>query len=87
MAVSQTRVLIKHNVYLDIEFVSRMVRLQTLNLFDGLGETHCEVEKHIPFISSGRRASEISNVTGGGSRPIENDEERKEQTSKCIKPP
>lgn len=67
VAVPQTRVLIEHDVYFHVEFVPRMVSLQTLNLFDSLGEAHRQVEKDVTLIGGGCGTGEVADVFTGCS--------------------
>lgn len=53
MAIPQTRVLIKHNIDLDIELVARVISLQALDLLDRLREAHGQVEQDVALVGRG----------------------------------
>ena len=44
MSISQAGAFIHHYVDLDVEFVTRMIRLQALNLLNSFGEAHGQVQ-------------------------------------------
>lgn len=62
MAISQAHILIEHDIYLNVELVSRVIGLQALDLLDSLGESHGEVEQNVALISSGGSARQIADV-------------------------
>jgi hypothetical protein len=71
MAVSQGSVLIDYDVNFDVEFVTGMICLETLNPVDWLGESHGHVEQNIPLVSSCARTSQVADVFCGCSRPVD----------------
>jgi len=75
MAVSQVHVLIKDNVDLNIKLVSCMVSLQALDLFDGLGESHSEIEQYVSFVSSCCSSREIPYMASRSVGPVKDNKE------------
>ena len=62
MTITQAHVLVKHDVNLYIELVTRMIRLETLYVLDCLGEAHREIEKNITLIGCGGCTAEVADV-------------------------
>jgi hypothetical protein len=58
-----------------------MVGAQVLDLADGGGEAHGEVEEQVALVLVGGEAGEIAYVVGGCLAPSCNDEEGKEQAT------
>jgi hypothetical protein len=87
VAVPQTRALVEHDVDLDVELVSRVVRLQALYLLDGLGEAHGEVEEDVALVGRGGGAGEVADVLVGGHGPGYDDVEGEEDAAEGVEPP
>lgn len=81
VTVPQSRVFIQHDIDLDIQLVAGVVRLQTLDGADGLGEAHGEVEEHVALIGGGGGAGEVADVFGRRGGPVEDDVEGEEETA------
>jgi hypothetical protein len=87
MAVFKWRNGGKHNVHLHKEFVARVIGTQVLNLTDGGGKAHGEIEQQVSLIRLGRESSQIANMLGRGPTPDENHKEGEEETAGSVKPP
>ena len=87
MTILQRRVLIQHNIELDVQLVARMVRLQTLDLLDALREPHGQVEKDIPFVGGRRGTRQVPDVRRRGLRPVEDDVQGEEDAAEGVEPP
>ena len=66
MTIPDRRLLIQDNIDLHIQLVAHVVRLQALDLLDGLSEAHGEVEEHVALVGGGCCAGEVADVRGGG---------------------
>jgi hypothetical protein len=64
MRIPQTRPLIQHNVHLQVQLVARMVRLEALDVLDGLRKSHGQVQQHVTLVSGGGCAGEVADVGG-----------------------
>ena len=64
-----------------------MIRLQALNLLDGAGKAHCEVEKDVTVSDGGCGAGEMADVGGGGTGPVPHDVEGEKQAAEGVEPP
>lgn len=69
MAVLEWRDSGEHNVHLHKKFIARVISTQVLNLTDGGGKAHGEVEQQVSFIGLGRETSQIADMLGGGATP------------------
>jgi hypothetical protein len=87
MAVPQIGVLVEHDVDLDVQLVAGVVGLQVLDLGDGLGEAHGEVEEDVALVGRGGGARQVADVRRAGARPIGDDEEREQQAAEGVEPP
>lgn len=87
VTVPQTGILIEHDIDLDVQLVPGMVRLQVLDLSDGLGEAHGEVEEDVALVGGGGRAGEVADVGGAGAGPVGDDEEGEQQAAEGVEPP
>lgn len=75
------------NVDLDDELVTGVVGPQVLNLANGSGEAHGQVEKQITFVGLGREPCEVADVMGRGLTPVEDDDQGEEETTDGVEPP
>lgn len=64
----------KHNVSFDKKFVASVVGAQVLDLTDGGGEAHGQVQKQIPLIWLRREAGKVAHMMGGSLTPVEDDD-------------
>lgn len=87
MTIPQIRTLVKDDVHFDIQLVACVVGLQGLDLSDGFGEAHGEVEEHVAFVGGGGGAGEVADVGGTGAGPVDNYEEGEEEASEGVEPP
>jgi hypothetical protein len=87
MTILETRAGIQHNIHLDVQLITGMVRLQALNLLDSLGEAHGEIKEDISLIGGGGEAAQVLDVFGRGGGPVVDDHEREEETAQGIEPP
>lgn len=70
MRIPQAGVLIQDDVDFNIEFVARVIGLQSLDLLDRLCEAHGEIQEHVAFIRSSSRTGEIADMRSDGRRPV-----------------
>lgn len=56
VTISQVHVLVQHNVDLHVELVAGVIGLQSLDLSDGSGEAHGEIQQDVSLISCRSRA-------------------------------
>lgn len=87
MAVFKWRDGREHNVHLDEKFIARVIGTQVLNLADGGGKAHGEVEQQVSLIGLGGESSQIADMLGGGAAPDKNHNEGEEETAGSVKPP
>lgn len=87
MTVAQTRVLVEYDVDLDVQLVAGVVGLQVLDLSDGLGEAHGEVEEDVALVGRRGGAGEVADMRGAGAGPAGDDEQREEETAEGVEPP
>ena len=87
MTIPQTRILRHHDIDLDIQLVTRMVRLQALDALDRLREAHRQIQQDIALVSRSGGAAEVAHVLAGRVGPVEHDEEREEQAAEGVEPP
>ena len=64
-----------------------MIGLEPLDLFDGFGEAHGEVEEDVAFVGGGGAAGEVSYVRGGGEGPVEDYVEGEEEAAEGVEVP
>ena len=76
MTIPQTRILIENDIDLDVQLVASVVGLYILDLGDGLGEAHGEVEEDVALVGGGGGAGEVADVRGAGAGPVGDDEQR-----------
>lgn len=87
VAVLERHVGGEDDVGLNEELVSRVVGAQVLDLADGGGEAHCEVEEEVALVRMGGEAGEVADVEGRGLGPVEDDDEGEEETAEGVEPP
>lgn len=87
VAVSETGVLVEHDVHFDVEFVAGVVGLQALDPLDGLGEAHGEVEEHVALIGRGGCSCQVANVPGRRTGPVDDYVDGEEETAEGVQPP
>jgi hypothetical protein len=83
----QRRRFVQHHIYLDIQSVARMVRLEILDPANACRKAHDQIQKYTAIIGAGSCACEMGNVLLGCARPVENDVEGEEQTAGGIEKP
>lgn len=64
VAVSQTHVLVQHDVDLDVQLIARVIRLQALDVADRLRKAHGEVEQDVALVRGRGRATQVADVFG-----------------------
>lgn len=64
-----------------------MVRLQALDLLDGLGEAHGQVEQNVALVGRGGEARQVLDVLGRRLGPVEDDDHGEEQAAEGVEPP
>lgn len=87
MAVSKADRLIYDDVAFDVNFITSMVCLQSLNLLDGLGKTHGQVKQNVTLVGRGSGARQVANVGRTGTAPVYDDKEGKQKAAQRVKPP
>lgn len=87
MAVFERRDSREHNVHLDEKLIARVIGTQVLNLADGGGKAHGEVEQQVSLIGLGRESGQVADVLGGGAAPDEDHDEGEEETAGSVEPP
>lgn len=87
MAIAEGHALIQHDVDLDVELVAGVVGVQGLDVADGLGEAHGEVEEEGGLLGGRGGAGEVADVRGGGAGPVGHDEEGEEQAAEGVEVP
>lgn len=87
MAIPQTHVLIQHDIDLHVEFIARVIRLDTLYGLDGLGEAHGEVKEDVAIGGGRGSAGEMADMCCGGQGPIEDDVEGEDEATEGVEPP
>jgi hypothetical protein len=55
---------VQNQIDFHVQFVSSVVGLETLDLFDRVGESHREVEQDITLIGSSGSSSQIADMSG-----------------------
>lgn len=75
VGISQADVLVDDDVDLDVELVARVVRLEALDLLDGFGEAHGQVQQDVALVGGGGGAGEVADVREGGAGPVYDDVE------------
>lgn len=73
MAVPQRHVFVQDDIHLDVELVPRVVRLDALDLLDGLGEAHGQVQQDVTIHGVGGGTGEVFDMGGRGQGPVEDD--------------
>lgn len=87
VAVLEGDAVVEDDVNFDIELVAGMVGLQALDLADGVGEAHGEIEQDVALIRRGAEARQVLDVLQRRLGPVEHDDEGQEQTTQSIHPP
>ena len=87
MRIAKTRFFVENDIHLHIERITSVIRLKALDLFDGVGEAHGQVEQDAMFVRAGRHAHQILDVQGRGSGPVDDDEKGEQYSTKRIEPP
>lgn len=87
MAILEWRNSGEHNVHLHKKFITRVISTQVLDLADGGGKAHGEVEQQVSFIRLGRESSQIADMLGGGATPDKYHNKGEEETAGSVKPP
>lgn len=87
VAVVQRRVLVQHNVHLDVKPVARVVRLQVLDPPDAGGEPHHQVQQHAALVGRGGRARQMRDVLVCRPSPVAHHVHRQDQTTRGIEEP
>lgn len=77
----------EHNVHLHKKLVARVIGTQVLNLADGGGKAHGEVEQQVSLVGLGREPGQVADMLGGGAAPDNNHNEGEEETAGSVKPP
>lgn len=73
MTILEGRSSREDDVDLDKELIAGVVGPQILDLANGRGETHGQVEEQITFVGLGREPREVTDVVGRGLTPVEDD--------------
>lgn len=87
MTIPQTRVLVQHDVDLDVQLVTSVVRIQALDLLYRLGEAHGEVQQDVALVGAGGGAGELRDVEGASEGPVEDDIAGEENTAEWVEEP
>lgn len=87
MTIPQTSAFIQDHIHFHIQAITDVVCLQTLDLLDGFGEAHGEVEENVALVGGGGAATEVADVPCGGSGPSDYDVEGEEETTEGVEPP
>lgn len=87
MAVFKWRNGREHNVHFHKKFVARVIGTQVLNLTDGGGKAHGEIEQQVSLIGLGRESGQVADMLGGSAAPDKNHKEGEEETAGSVKPP
>ena len=87
MAIPETDGLIEDDIDLDIEFIAGMVGLQALDVLDGFGEAHGEVEQDVALVGGGGGAGEVADVGHRGAGPVGDDVEGEEEAAEGVEVP
>lgn len=64
-----------------------MVGLEALDLLDGFGEAHGQVQEHVALVGRGAEARQVFDVLERGLGPVEHDDKGQDQTAQGVKPP
>lgn len=75
------------NVDLDKELVAGVVGAQVLNLADGGGEAHRQVQQQVALVGLGAEARQVADVVGRRLAPGEDDDEGQQQAAGGVEPP
>lgn len=75
------------NIDLDKQLVARVVGAQVLDLANGGGEPHGEVEEQVTFVLVGGEAGEVADMVRRRLAPGGDDNEGEEETAGCVEPP
>ena len=78
---------LREGTHLDVQLITSVVRLEALDLLDGLGEAHRKIEQDVTLVSGRSRPSEIADMSCGGGGPVYDDVEGEEDTAEGIEPP
>jgi len=87
MAIPESHPLIQHYIDLDVEFIARVIGVQGLDVADGLGEAHGEVEEEGGLLGGRGGAGEVGDVGGGGAGPVDDDEEGEDEAAEGVEVP
>lgn len=85
--IAEAHVLIEHDVDLDVQLVACVVRLQSLDVPDRLGEAHGQVEQDVALVGGRRSAAQVPDVFRTGFAPVEYDVQRQEKAAQGVQPP
>lgn len=77
----------KDNVYFHEKLVARMVGSKVLNLANGRGKAHGQVEQQISLIGLGRESRQITDVMRRSPTPHQDDDKGEKQAAGGIEPP
>jgi hypothetical protein len=74
VAVAQRGAGVEDDIDLDVELVAGVVGLQALDLADGLGEAHGQVQQHVALVRRGREARQILDMLERRLGPVPDDD-------------
>ena len=64
-----------------------MVGAQVLDLADGSGEAHGEIEKKVSLVGLGGESGQVADVVSGRLGPGDYDDHGEQKTACCVEPP
>lgn len=73
VAVFQGRAGGQDNVDFDEQLIAGVVGTQILDLADGCGESHGEVQEEVSLVGLGGESGQVADVVGGGLGPGDDD--------------
>ena len=87
VGIAQSHVAIEDDVDLDVELVAGVVRLQALDLADGLGEAHRQVQQHVALVGRRRRPRQVPDVRRHRLQPVVDHVQRQQDAAQRVQPP